>query len=89
MTASTGSRAARAERNAQILALCGAKSFGLIAKKLGISRNVVAGVIFRATYPVAVRYASSNGGRSNKIGTGHHGRGPYAAQTLLDAWDTA
>jgi len=39
------------ERNQKILAMRGKKSFALIAKELGISRNVVAGVCFRADHP--------------------------------------
>lgn len=49
-------------RNRKILALYGKKSFGMIAKQLGISRNVVAGVVFRDTYPPRHRIPSPNGG---------------------------
>jgi len=35
----------------QILALRGKKSHGVIAKELGVTRNVVAGVCFRADHP--------------------------------------
>lgn len=36
-----------AERNAKILSLRGKKSYGLIAKEMGISRGTVAGVMLR------------------------------------------
>lgn len=87
MSKSTGKRAANLARNAAILALYGKKSFDLIAEELGTTRNVVAGAVFRARHPAAVRYRAS--GACNKIGTGHHGCGPYAARTLLDARDPA
>jgi hypothetical protein len=70
-------------RNAKILSLRGKKSFGLIAKELGISRHAVAGVCFRADWPEKLRKRSPNGkGGRNKAGTGHHGGGRYAQQTL-------
>lgn len=68
-------------RNAKILALYGKKSFGLIAKELGISRNTVAGVVFRHNYPADIRNSAPNGCR-NKIGVGHHGPWKYAPKTL-------
>lgn len=67
-------------RNIKILALRGKKSFSLIAAELGLTRNIVAGVIWRARHPVRTRYASAD--RRNSTGTGHHGHGPYAAVTL-------
>lgn len=71
------------KRNRAIIALYGKKSFGLIAKELGISRNVVAGVIFRHNYPPGHRVCSpKSGGSPNKIGEGYSGNGRYAAQTL-------
>lgn len=54
----------------KVLKLRGQKSFGLIAKELDVSRNVVAGICFRADYPVEVRLAVS-GGFHNKLGIGH------------------
>ena len=47
-------------RNEKILRMVGQKSYELIAEHFGISRNAVAGVIFRDRYP-----------RANKIGTGY------------------
>lgn len=79
MTASTGLLAANGPRNAAILKLRGAKSFTVIAAELGLTRNVVAGVMFRARHPANTRYSSSHG-RRNKTGTGHHGHGAYAGQ---------
>lgn len=70
----------------KILALRGKKSFGLIARKLGVSRNIVAGVMFRAAWPVGTRVPSPGyryGG--NKSGTGHHGGGRYARELLPTA----
>lgn len=70
-------------RNAKILSLRGKKSFGLIAKELGISRNVVAGVMFRANWPADKRTSSPNSkGGMNKAGIGRHGNGRYAKKTL-------
>jgi hypothetical protein len=70
-------------RNKRILALAGQKSYGLIAEELGITRCVVAGVIFRDKYPARHRECSPNsGGSPNKIGEGHHGTGRYAEQVL-------
>ena len=56
----------------KIMKLHGKKSYGLIAKELGITRNVVAGVIFRNSWPIELRRAMS-GGRHNKIGGGQIG----------------
>lgn len=72
-------------RNERILALCGQKSFGLIAAELGLTRNIVAGVVWRARWPVEQRCRSKGCKGRNMIGTGHHGCGPYAAETL--GWD--
>lgn len=68
-------------RNAKILALRGQKSFGLIAKELGITRNVVAGVVFRHDWPPDLRIRSPGSHGANKIGTGNR-RGPDAKRTL-------
>lgn len=69
-------------RNKRILALAGMKSYGLIAQELGITRCVVAGVIFRDKYPARHRVCSPNSTSPNKIGEGHYGNGRYAPQTL-------
>jgi hypothetical protein len=68
-------------RNAKILSLRGKKSFGLIARELGISRNVVAGVCFRADWPAATRVASSGRSKRNKCGMGYR-TGSRAEETL-------
>lgn len=47
----------------KILRMRGKKSYGLIAEELGISRNSVAGVMFRAAHP-GVRQ-TNQGRRSN------------------------
>lgn len=47
----------------KILAMRGQKSYGLIALELGITRNVVAGVIFRHKYPRTVRVRAGHKGR--------------------------
>lgn len=71
------------KRNRAILALYGKKSFGLIAKELGISRNTVAGVVFRYNYPPRHRVCSKNsGGSPNMVGNGRRPDGRYAAKTL-------
>lgn len=73
----------------EILGMRGKKSFGLIAKELGVTRNVVAGVCFRHDYPCEVRVRAGHKGRGggNKIGTGRKG-GPrrYAKRTLPGAY---
>jgi hypothetical protein len=48
-------------RAAEILRWRGKKSFGLIAKEFGVTRNVVAGIFFRADHPGC-----------KKIGTGRY-----------------
>lgn len=53
-----------------VLALRGQKSFGLIAKDLGVSRNVVAGIVFRTVHP-----------KTKSIGTGYR-RGVPAKECL-------
>lgn len=74
-------------RNQKILALVGQKSFGLIARELGITRNVVAGVVFRARWPLSERVPSPGYGKQtgggNKCGLGHHGAGEYAPENLM------
>jgi hypothetical protein len=65
----------------RILALVGQKSYGLIAKEVGVTRNVVAGIIFRKRYPHAVRVATSPFIGRNKIGTGYR-TGPRAPQSF-------
>lgn len=72
-------------RNAKILSMRGMKSYGLIAKELGISRSTVAGVMFRADYPSCARVPSPNSKSGNKIGTGHYGGGHYAKELLPKA----
>jgi hypothetical protein len=65
--------ARHAKRNAKIVTFYKANkwSYQLVADTFGVSRNVVAGLIFRDTYPVSVRKKAS--GQSNKIGTGRRG----------------
>lgn len=70
------------QRNAKILALRGKKSFGLIARELGISRSTVAGVCFRADWPSSECVRSPNGIGPNKAGVGRHGSGRYARETF-------
>lgn len=59
-------------RNKKILKLRGKKSMGLIALEMGVTRNAVAGVFFRADWPVEARIPSEGGHSPNKIGTGHN-----------------
>jgi hypothetical protein len=61
----------------------GRKSFGVIARELGISRNVVAGVCFRADYDRnnGDMVASPASHAPNMLGTGYRS-GPSAPQTL-------
>lgn len=79
MTASRGISAAKAERNRNILALRGTMSFSLIGEAVGTTRDVVAGVLWRADNPIEVRRRHSACGK--KIGTGHSGPGRYPART--------
>lgn len=68
----------------EILRLRGRKSYGLIAKELNVTRNVVAGVIFRHDWPVEKRVADRHDPtKRNRSGTGKRGGPrPYAAETL-------
>jgi hypothetical protein len=53
-----------------VIELAGRQSYGQMARKFGLTRNAVAGILFRYRYPVQHRIRC-NGGRSpNKIGTG-------------------
>lgn len=52
----------------KILKMRGKKSFGLIAKELGVSRNVVAGVRHRADYPGDKRRAGRDDPRHKSEG---------------------
>lgn len=68
-------------RNEKILALRGKLSFGLIAKQLDISRNIVAGVCFRADHRITLKIRRAQGfGSTNGRGRGSRGR-PYAEIT--------
>ncbi len=72
-----------AERNAKILALRGQKSFGLIARELGITRQAVAGVCWRADWPHEKRISAKGDDRKNHSGTGRKGGAhQFAKETL-------
>lgn len=60
------------ERNELIVQLSKEQrlSYGVIAEMFGITRNAVAGVIFRHRYPHKIRIASSDAGNRNKVGHG-------------------
>lgn len=64
----------------RVLALKGKKSYGLIAKEVGLTRNQVAGIMFRASHPYTERIAASPG-IGNKIGTGYR-TGAYARECI-------
>ncbi len=66
----------------KVLSLRGEMSFGLIAKKLGVSRNVVAGICFRVDWPHSSRVRSPNARSGNKSGTGRRPPRQYANRTL-------
>lgn len=72
-------RKPKTARNAQILALRGKLSTALIAERLGLTRNTVSGVCFRADYPLLM--CRHHTGSPNKIGTGHRGPGNHARRT--------
>lgn len=63
------------KKNAEILAFVnnndGAWSYQLIADHFGVSRNIVAGLVFRARHPFKTRVASPRAVTPNKIGTGY------------------
>lgn len=81
MTASRGISAARAARNLRIVSLRGSMSFSLIAAEIGgITRDVVAGVLWRLDNPIEVRKRRV-GGDARKTGTGHSGPGRYPPKT--------
>jgi hypothetical protein len=71
------------ERNAKILSFRGQKSFGLIAKEMGLSRNVVAGVMFRADWPLEQRVSAPGDDRKNRSGTGRKGGASEFAREVL------
>jgi hypothetical protein len=73
------------QRNKTILSLRGKKSYGLIAKELGITVGTVAGVCFRSDWPAASR----SGDKRNKAGIGHHGGGRRADETLWSVGERA
>ena len=70
--------------NQRILAFAkkkrGKLSYQLIANHFDVSRNVVAGIVFRDRHPCGTRVSSPNG-NNNKIGTGYHGHGAYPEMT--------
>jgi hypothetical protein len=59
------------DRNRRILAVKGKKSFGLIALDLGITRNIVAGVCFRASHPFSEMVSCTGARQRTKLGTGY------------------
>jgi hypothetical protein len=67
-------------RNEKILKLRGVMSFSLIAERFGVSRSVVAGVMFRARWDRRdlVKSNPANRGGANKCGLGYHGPGAPA-----------
>lgn len=70
------------EMRRQIIRDAKLMSYGLIAKKHGLTRNQVAGVIWRSKNPPDTRIPSPNcNGGGNKIGGGYHGAGPYPRYT--------
>jgi len=68
----------------QILALRGIFSYSLIAKRFGITRNAVAGIMWRADWPAGKRTRSKSGDL-NACGMGRHGGGQYARHTELNS----
>ena len=64
----------------RILSLRGKMSFAMIAARLGISRNAVAGVCWRADWPSEKCIRKGPAGTMN--GRGHHGPGKEAKRTL-------
>ncbi len=68
----------------EVLKFRGKKSYGLIARELGITRNKVAGIIFRANHPIKERRAA-NPEKCGSIGTGYNRRcgSGYAAPLHL------
>lgn len=66
-------------RNQQILALRDLYSYSLIAEMLGVTRNVVAGVCFRADWDQTEMTCSPGARAPNKCGLGHHGGGKWPA----------
>ncbi len=59
-------------------------SYQLIADHFRVTRNVVAGILFRHRHPPSERVSSPNGVAPNKVGTGYR-RGEYATYT---AWNS-
>jgi len=61
-------------------------SYQLVADRYGITRNQVAGIVWRAKNPIETRQWTfgPNGKRKsrNKCGRGRHGGGEYPAMTV-------
>lgn len=71
------------------LALRGRKSMGLIGKELGVTRNVIAGIFFRADHPREECIART--GDHRMIGTGHGPPAPpyrWPKKRLPSRWGT-
>lgn len=59
-------------------------SYGVIAEMLGITRNAVAGVVFRLRHPPSVRLKSPRGKGRNKVGHGYQPRSYIPEKTTLN-----
>lgn len=60
------------------------RSYHLVGESFGVTRNVIAGIIFRHRHPYSVRIRSPRslgGGGRNKIGTGYRASDYYPALT--------
>ena len=66
----------------RILSLRGKMSFAMIAARLGVSRNAVAGVCWRADWSGENLMRERSGRAGPKSGTGHHGPGKDPKRTL-------
>lgn len=64
-----------AKRNRRILRLAGKKSYTIIGEQVGVTRDVVAGVIWRERWPSSKRH-----GRLRTCGNGHNGPGAFPAE---------
>ncbi len=77
------------KRTAAIIAAVEIKkwSYGLVARKLNIDRNVVAGVMFRHRHPIETLKPSPNSksGSRNKAGTGYCKAQFHPKKTLQSA----
>lgn len=79
---------ANEDRNQKIIAFVEAYdwSFQLVGNKFGLSRNAIAGIMFRHRHPMSERVKSPGGQSPNKVGTGYRHAGYYPSINALNSF---